>query len=99
MFYNFVKTNYKYFAIIKQKRISMLALTQEQLFDEIETLPIELKTKMIDKLLTSISPIKNSIDDLWIKEVTKRKQQIDLEEVTLTNGEEVFKKIALKYNR
>jgi len=94
----FVKTNYKYFAIIKQKRISMLALTQEQLFDEIETLPIELKTKMIDKLLISISPIKQSIDDLWTEEVLKRKKQIDSGEVTLIDGEEVFRKIGLKFN-
>ena len=77
----------------------MLALTQEQLFDEIETLPIELKTKIIDKLLISISPIKNSIDDLWIKEVSKRKQQIESGETTLIKGEEVFRKIALKHNK
>jgi len=77
----------------------MLALTQEQLFDEIETLPIELKTKIIDKLLISISPIKNSIDDLWIKEVSKRKQQIESGKTTLIKGEEVFRKIALKHNK
>ena len=76
----------------------MIAHTQQQLFDEVETLPIELKTKMIDTLLTSINPIKKSIDTLWIKEVQKRKKQIDSGEVTLTDGEEVFKKLALKFN-
>lgn len=76
----------------------MTALTQQQLFDEVETLPIELKTKMIDTLLASISPIKKSIDDLWIDEVIKRKKQIDSGEVTLIDGEEVFKKLHLKLN-
>ena len=76
----------------------MIALTQQQLFDEVETLPIELKTKMIDTLLTSINPIKKSIDTLWIDEVIKRKQQIDSGEVTLVDGEEVFRKLALKFN-
>ncbi len=76
----------------------MTVLTQEQLFDEIETLPIELKTKMIDTLLTSINPVKKSIDTLWIKEAKKRKEQIDSGEVSLIDGEEVFKKIALKFN-
>jgi len=74
------------------------ALTQQQLFAEVETLPIELKTKMIDKLLASISPIKQSIDDLWTEEVLKRKKQIDSGEVTLIEGEEVFRKIGLKFN-
>jgi len=73
------------------------ALTQQQLFDEVETLPIELKTKMIDRLLTSISPVKKSIDALWIQEVQKRKAQIDSGEATLVDGEEVFRKIASKY--
>ncbi len=76
----------------------MTALTQQQLFAEVETLPIELKTKMIDKLLASISPIKQSIDDLWTEEVLKRKKQIDSGEVTLIDGEEVFRKIGLKFN-
>ncbi len=64
----------------------MKALTQQQLFDEIETLPIELKTKMIDKLLSSINPIKKSIDDLWIDEVIKRKKQVDSGEAKLVDG-------------
>ncbi len=76
----------------------MTALTQQQLFDEVETLPIELKTKMIDKLLSSINPIKKSIDDLWIDEVIKRKKQIDSGEAKLIDGEEVFRKIGLKFN-
>ncbi|SFV66237.1 hypothetical protein MNB_SV-3-643 [hydrothermal vent metagenome] len=76
----------------------MTALTQKQLFEEVETLPIELKTKMIDKLLASINPIKKSIDTLWLEEVHKRKKQINSGEVTLVDGEEVFKKLALKFN-
>jgi len=77
----------------------MAALTQQQLFDEIETLPIELKTKIIDRLLSSISPIKQSIDDLWIEEVTKRKNQIESGETELIEGEEVFRKIRLKFDQ
>ena len=54
----------------------MTALKQEQLFDEIDVLPIDLKTKIVDKILNSINPIDKSIDDLWIKEVNKRKDEI-----------------------
>ena len=72
----------------------MTALKQEQLFEEIDVLPIDLKTKTVDKILNSINPIDKSIDDLWIKEVNKRKVEIESSKVTLVSGDEVFKKIA-----
>ena len=72
----------------------MTALKQEQLFDEIDVLPIDLKAKIVDKILNSINPIDKSIDDLWIKEVNKRKDEIESSKVTLVSGDEVFRKIA-----
>ena len=72
----------------------MVALQQKQLFDEIDILPIDLKTKIVDKILNSISPINKSIDDLWIEEANKRKNEIESGNVTLVNGDEVFKKIS-----
>ena len=72
----------------------MTVLKQEQLFDEIDVLPIDLKTKIVDKILNSINPIDKSIDDLWIKEVNKRKDEIESSKVTLVSGDEVFRKIA-----
>ena len=71
----------------------MTALKQEQLFDEIDILPLDLKTKIVDKILNSINPIDKSIDDLWIKEVNKRKDEIESSKVALVSGDEVFSKI------
>jgi len=76
----------------------MLALKQEQLFDEIDILPIDLKTKIVDKILASITPTNSSIDALWIKEVNKRKSDIENNQTTLIGGEEVFKKISQRLN-
>ena len=36
----------------------------------------------------------DEIDRLWIKEVNKRKQEIDSNSVTLIDGDEVFKKLS-----
>jgi hypothetical protein len=72
----------------------MTALKQDELFDEIDTLPIDLKTEIVDKILASITPPNNEIDQLWIKEVNKRKQEIDSNSVTLIDGDEVFKKLS-----
>ena len=72
----------------------MTALKQEQLFDEIDILPLDLKTKIVDKILNSINPIDKSIDDLWIKEVNNRRDEIESSIVALVSGDEVFSKIA-----
>ncbi len=72
----------------------MLALNQKELFDEIDILPIDLKTKLVDKILSSITPIDSSIDALWTKEANKRKKEIETNSVTLVDGDEVFQKIA-----
>jgi len=76
----------------------MLALKQEELFNEIDILPIDLKTKIVDKILSSITPLNTSIDALWIKEVNKRKTDIETNSVSLIDGDEVFQKIAKRLN-
>jgi hypothetical protein len=72
----------------------MLALKQEQLFEEIDILPIDLKTEIVDKILASITPLNSEIDKLWIKEANKRKEEIESNSITLVDGDEVFKKIS-----
>ncbi len=76
----------------------MLALKQEQLFDEIDILPIDLKTKIVDKILASITPTNSSLDALWIKKANKRKSDIETDSVPLVDGDEVFKKISQRFN-
>ena len=76
----------------------MLALKQDQLFEEIDILPIDLKTKIVDKILASITPTNSSIDALWIKEVNKRKTDIETNCVSLVDGDEVFQKIVKRLN-
>lgn len=72
----------------------MLALKQEQLFEEIDILPIDLKTEIVDKILASITPLNSEVDKLWVKEANKRKKEIESDSVTLVDGDEVFKKIS-----
>ncbi len=72
----------------------MTALKQDELFEEIDILPIDLKAKIVDKILTSITPLNSEIDRLWIKEINKRKQEIESNSVTLVDGDEVFQKIS-----
>lgn len=75
----------------------MIASQQMALFEQIDFLPIDLKTKLVDRLLNSITPKNQSIDELWIKEANARKNEIENQTVTLLNGKEVFQKFFKKY--
>ncbi|HHT9106898.1 MAG TPA: addiction module protein [Candidatus Wujingus californicus] len=65
----------------------------EELIEEAISLPVEIKTKLIDKLLQSLSPSQKEIDALWAKEAERRAEEIQSGKVKTIPGEEVFKKI------
>lgn len=71
----------------------MTALRQDELFNEIDILPIDLKAQMVEKILTSITPLNSDMDKLWVKEANKRKKEIDSKSVKLVDGDEVFSKL------
>ena len=75
----------------------MTAARQQQLFDEIDILPIDIKTKIVENILNSINPVNGSIDDLWILEANKRKAEIESASVKLVDGDDVFRKIAQRF--
>ena len=76
----------------------MLAFEQEKLFEDIEFLPIDIKIKLIEKLLNSITPNNEDIDKLWIDEANRRKQEIEDNKISLIDGNVVFEDIAKRLN-
>jgi hypothetical protein len=58
-----------------------------------ETLPIEIKIQLIDKLLNSLNPSQNNMDTLWAEEAEKRLHAIQTGEVIPEEGEQVFAEI------
>ena len=71
----------------------MLAINTNQLLSEVELLPLDLKTKLIDKLLTSLNPTQNSIEKLWQKEINSRVLSIEKDKVNLVDADTVFQKV------
>jgi len=69
-----------------------MAKTKE-LFEDAISLPIEVKTQLIDKLLHSINPIQKEIDELWAKEAESRVNEIHKGTVNAVPSEKIFKKI------
>ena len=71
----------------------MTAIKEKKLFEEIEVLPIDLKTKLVEQILNSLNDINHDIDKLWLNESILRKNDIENGKVTLVSGDEVFRKI------
>ena len=66
----------------------------EKLLQEVLSLPLHLRTKLIDKLIESLNiPIQKEIDELWAEEAEKRVSDINSGKVKSIPGEEVFKEI------
>ncbi|MEW6586619.1 MAG: addiction module protein [Nitrospirota bacterium] len=65
----------------------------KELFDEAISLPIEIRTQLVEKLLLSLNPSQKEIDKLWAKEAEKRVQEIRSGKVKTISGEKVFRKI------
>ncbi len=75
----------------------MIALNANQLLAEVDSMPLDLKTKLIDKLLSSLSPHSQSIETLWKQEIDRRVDAIESGKVSLVDGNEVFQKIQKRF--
>ena len=69
-----------------------------KLISEAEALPIELRAKLVDKLLKSLNPSQKEIDILWAKEAERRVQEIKTNKIKTIPGKKVFKEIQKKLN-
>lgn len=65
----------------------------QELFDEAVSLPVEIRTQLVDNLLRSLHPVRKEIDELWAAEAEKRVEEIKSGKVKTIPGDEVFKKI------
>jgi len=65
----------------------------KDLFSEAISLPLEIRTKLVEKLLYSLNPSQKEIDKVWGKEAERRVEEIRSGKVKTIPGERVFKKI------
>ena len=65
----------------------------KELISMVESLPIDIKTQLVEKLLNSLHPSQEEIDRLWAEEAERRVEEIRTGKVNTIPGEEVFKEI------
>ena len=68
-------------------------LDANKLISMAESLPIDLKMRLIESLLNSLNPSQSEIDALWAAETEMRIGEIKSGKVQAIPGDEVFKSI------
>ena len=71
----------------------------DELLSIIESLPIDIKTELVEKILASMHPIEKEIDEEWKKVAEDRAAEVKAGNVKLIPGNEVFDEIWEKYDR
>ncbi len=71
-------------------------INTDELMSVAESLPLELKTELIDRLLSSLNPSQKEIDGLWAEEAEKRVRELRTGKVKAIPGEDVFRDIREK---
>ena len=69
------------------------------LFTIIESMLIDVKTALLEKILTNLQPVQKYVDEEWIEEVEERVSEIKTCTVQVTSVNEVFKDIKDRYKR
>ena len=68
-----------------------------EIISMVESLPVDIKTILVEKILSSLHPSQKEIDALWTKESEKRVNEIKTGKVKTIPGGEVFKEIQGKF--
>lgn len=68
-------------------------ISKDELISEAMSLPVEIRLQLVERLLKSLNPSHNDIDELWAAEAERRVAEIENGEVETVSGEEVFHKL------
>ncbi|MEI6333979.1 MAG: addiction module protein [Methylococcaceae bacterium] len=71
----------------------------KELIAEAVSLPVEERALLVDSLLRSLNTPEPAIDKKWIAVAQERLQQLRAGEVTAQSANEVFKKIAARFQQ
>jgi putative addiction module component (TIGR02574 family) len=70
-----------------------------EILDVVESLPIEMRLEIIDRLLESVSPKNLEADEAWKVDVERRIDEVESGGVKLVPGEEVFERLRERYKK
>ena len=74
-------------------------LKTDKLFDEIDSLPLDIKTDIVERILKSINPTKKNIDNLWANEAESRVKEIKNGKISTIPGNQVFNELKNRFKK
>ncbi len=69
------------------------------IMERVESLPIDMKIELVDKILESLTPNQKEIDELWKIEVERRIDDLESGKAKTIPGEQVFANIRERYGK
>jgi len=76
-----------------------MVLSTEQLIQQIESLPVEGRAKVIDSLLQSMNQPDSDTDALWVVQARRRLDELRTGRVKGVPAEEVFEKARQRFDK
>lgn len=70
-----------------------------ELLSMVESLPIDVKALLVEKLLDSMYPNQKEIDELWKIEAQRRVEEVRSGAVTPIPGDQVFEEIRERFGK
>ena len=74
-------------------------MSTDELINEVISLPVEQRARLVDELLKSLNPSQAEIDELWAGEAERRVAEIEAGKVKTIPGDEVFDKLRKRLGR
>jgi putative addiction module component (TIGR02574 family) len=97
--YNKIKRHRRQCTIGNFEKPEVYKVDTNELMTMVDSLPLDLKTQLIDHLLNSLNPSPKEIDELWAQEAEKRVAEIRSGKVNPIDGEEVFREIHKRFSK
>jgi putative addiction module component (TIGR02574 family) len=69
------------------------------LIDEVASLPVEERARVVDTLLRSLNTPENAVDSAWLEVAQRRLDEVRAGRVGTVPGDEVFERIRQRYTK
>lgn len=77
-----------------------MSILNEKFLNEILTLPADIRSQLVEKLIQSLNvPIQKEIDEIWAEEADNRIKAIQSGKVSLVDGEEVISQMRARLKK
>ena len=67
--------------------------------ETVDSLPIDMKLELVDKILDSLTPRQKDIDELWQIEAERRVEEVRSGKVKTIPGKQVFEEIRQRFGK